>query len=322
MAGAGPVLLWGPLRDTPLAAVCTALARLGTPMFFVVQARVLDTELLLHGDGSGRLRVGDHHCALQDLRSAYLRADASAAAAGLEEPESQAACRAVCATAQARRRADQRHAQRIDDGMAQWLALTPARVVNPLPAMASNGSKPYQTALISAAGFAVPDTLLTNDLDALRQFSARHGPLVYKSTSGVRSIVARLDPGDVQRLARLATCPTQFQPLVPGIDHRLHVIGDEVFGHRIQTEAVDYRYAAAGCTTIARWPVPTALADRARALAVSLGLALAGIDLRLTPDGDWVCFEVNPSPGFSFFEDDDVDDAQSMATAVARLLCG
>ena len=29
--------------------------------------------------------------------------------------------------------------------------------------MASNGSKPYQTQLIRAHGFAVPETLITND---------------------------------------------------------------------------------------------------------------------------------------------------------------
>ena len=28
----------------------------------------------------------------------------------------------------------------------------------------------------------------------------------------------------------------------------------------------------------------------------------AGIDLKETPDGEWCCFEVNPCPGFIFFE--------------------
>ena len=27
---------------------------------------------------------------------------------------------------------------------------------------------------------------------------------------------------------------------------------------------------------------------------------MAGIDLRLTSDGKWYCFEVNPSPAFTF----------------------
>jgi D-alanine-D-alanine ligase-like ATP-grasp enzyme len=48
-----------------------------------------------------------------------------------------------------------------------------------------------------------------------------------------------------------------------------------------------------------------------------MGLLLAGIDLRRTDDGEWCCFEVNPSPGFSFYED---HTGQPIAAAVAELL--
>lgn len=41
---------------------------------------------------------------------------------------------------------------------------------------------------------------------------------------------------------------------------------------------------------------------RCIALARRLNLPLAGIDLRCTPEGRHVCFEVNPSPAFSFYE--------------------
>ena len=44
------------------------------------------------------------------------------------------------------------------------------------------------------------------------------------------------------------------------------------------------------------------LASVASALAASLGLEFSGIDLRITPDGEAVCFEVNPSPAFSYYE--------------------
>jgi glutathione synthase/RimK-type ligase-like ATP-grasp enzyme len=183
--------------------------------------------------------------------------------------------------------------------------------------MASNGSKPYQAALIRQAGFDVPDTLLTNDREALRAFHERHGSIVFKSTSAVRSIVSRLPAGDDARLARLATCPVQFQQYIPGPDYRVHVIGDEVFGHRIESDADDYRYPGASGARMQAWAVEAPLADRLRALAASLGLAMAGIDLRRAPDGAWFCFEVNPSPGFTFFDD---DEAPVIAQATARLL--
>ncbi len=48
-----------------------------------------------------------------------------------------------------------------------------------------------------------------------------------------------------------------------------------------------------------------------------MGLLVAGIDLRLTPDDEWYCFEVNPSPGFTFYED---AGGQPIAAAIAGLL--
>jgi glutathione synthase/RimK-type ligase-like ATP-grasp enzyme len=33
-----------------------------------------------------------------------------------------------------------------------------------------------------------------------------------------------------------------------------------------------------------------------------MGLLIAGIDLKEAPDGEYYCFEVNPSPGFAYYE--------------------
>ena len=46
-------------------------------------------------------------------------------------------------------------------------------------------------------------------------------------------------------------------------------------------------------------------------------LSVAGIDLRKTPEGEWVCFEVNTSPAFTYYEE---ATHQPIARAIARLL--
>jgi hypothetical protein len=295
MSAARPVLLWGSPLDLPIAAVCTALSRLGTPMFLVDQTRSGETsiDIEIGGVPSGWIQIGDQRCALDRIRSVYARPQDSGGAGS--------------------------HAAGVDEALACWLELTPARVVNRLSAMGSNSSKPYQAALIAEAGFAVPDTLVTNDPDALRRFWKRHGSIVYKSCSGVRSIVSRLAANDADRLARLATCPTQFQEYVPGSDYRVHVIGDEIHGHAIDSDADDYRYAGSAGVRLQPWRVPDDLRPRLRALAASLGLVMAGIDLRRSAQGEWICFEVNPSPGFTFY---DAEDDEPIARAVARLLTG
>lgn len=76
----------------------------------------------------------------------------------------------------------------------------PGRVANRVSAMVANGSKPYQSRQLAAAGFAVPPMLLSDEPQAVLDFEAEHGPLIYKSASGVRSIVQPLDAAAKLRL--------------------------------------------------------------------------------------------------------------------------
>jgi len=48
--------------------------------------------------------------------------------------------------------------------------------------------------------------------------------------------------------------------------------------------------------------LPGHVAEACLQMAHSLGLILSGIDLRKAPDNQYYCFEINPSPGFIFYE--------------------
>ena len=61
------------------------------------------------------------------------------------------------------------------------------------------------------------------------------------------------------------------------------------------------------------------VASRCVALARALGLAFAGVDLKITPEGEVYCFEVNPTPAFSYYES---NTGQPIALEVARYLAG
>lgn len=207
--------------------------------------------------------------------------------------------------------------------LAAQAALEDSCVLNPPAAAGSNGSKPYQLSLIAAAGWAVPDTIVTSDVGAARAFLNRHGRVIYKSISGVRSIVRRIDAADTTAaeaaLSRLGHGPVQWQRWMAGVDWRVHVVGRRWFATEVRCEADDYRYAPRAGQEVLLSPgrLPRGLGPRAVALARSLGLSLAGIDLRRTPQGEWVCFEVNPQPGFSYYEE---STGQPIAEAVAALL--
>jgi len=302
-----PILLWGPPADVPLAAVCGALARQGVPFFFVDQTRVLETDITLEVADAigGSVIVAGQSCDLAGVRAAYLRPYASTDADD------------VTAAGQGSRVWD--HALAVDDALITWSDLTSSLVINRPSAMGSNTSKPYQAELIRRAGFAVPDTLVTTDLEALRQFQTQYRALIYKSVSGVRSIVSKLTPDHEARLSDIANCPTQFQEYIPGRDFRVHVVGEDVFAHEIVSDADDYRYAASNGNAVQIQPtaVPPDITDRCRALAQTLGLVVAGIDLRRGTNEQWYCFEVNPSPGFAYYER---EEDEPIANCIARRL--
>ena len=65
--------------------------------------------------------------------------------------------------------------------------------------------------------------------------------------------------------------------------------------------------------------IPDNVAQGCIDLAAGLGLAFAGIDLKFAPEGEVYCFEVNPSPGYSYFE---ANSGQPIAQAVADYLIG
>jgi hypothetical protein len=301
------ILLWGVTQDRPLAKVREALEERGSVYFFLDQARAAETELDLRvgAEVSGTIRISGETCGLEDVSAVYVRCHDSRNAL----PQS-------LQTDDARR-----HAAALDDLVTAWLGVTQARVVNSFAAMASNSSKPYQLSLIAKTGFAVPDTLLSTDMDAVSAFWERHGQIIYKSTSGVRSIVSRLKNEDRGRLHDIRWCPTQFQQYIPGRDYRVHVVGGEIFATEIVSEADDYRYGGRQglAVELRGYALPDDCANRCHALAASLELAVAGIDLRCTPDGEWYCFEVNPSPAFSFYES---ATHQPVSEAIAALLAG
>lgn len=219
---------------------------------------------------------------------------------------------------------DPRDAERgraLVDLVCGWAEGTAARVASRVSAMHSNSSKPYQAQRIAAAGLAVPETLVTDDPAEVRAFVAEHGEVVYKSVSGIRSVVRSLEGPDLRRLDRVRALPTQFQALVPGTDVRVHVVGAETFATEVASDAVDYRYAGREGldARLTATEVPDDVAARCVALAASLDLPLAGVDLRRTTGGGWVCFEVNPMPGFSYYES---HTGQPIARALVRYLAG
>jgi len=301
------ILLWGHASDSALKAVYESLYRMGAKIGFFDQRMVLETQidLAVSSEVSGTMRIKDELIDLAEVSAAYIRPFDSRwlskiAAAGVDSTEWQ-------------------HAVRIEDALLSWAEVAPAFLINRPAAMASNTSKPYQAEQIRAQGFEIPATLVTTDPEAVQTFWEKHVEVIYKSVSSARSVVSRLSAEHLGRLNDISWCPTQFQEYIPGNDYRVHVVGDEIFGCEIRSEADDYRFAFAQQERVElrAFDLPEEVAQRCRSLTTALGLVVAGIDLRCTADGRWFCFEANAVAGFTYYQEacnHHIDDA------IARLL--
>jgi RimK-like ATP-grasp domain len=305
------ILLCGIPSEPPLAKVIDALDQIGAPYAVFNQRHfaAMDMTFEIRADGvSGRLEIGDTGFPLEDVQGVYTRLmDFRLLPELKDRPEASD---------------EYRYCAALHDALTRWCEISSARVVNRVAPMGSNSSKPYQAQLIQRYGFEVPETLITNDPDQVLEFRDRHKRIIYKSTSGVRSIVQMFGDADVPRLPELKWCPTQFQQYVDGIDVRVHVVGSAVFGTRIASAAIDYRYADTQVGEAAKLTASELsddVSEKCVRLASGLGLAFAGIDLKFTPDGRVFCFEVNPCPGYSYFE---AHSGQPIARAVAHYLTG
>ena len=277
------ILLWGLAEDPPLAALRDVLVARGTEHCFLDQ-RAAQTELPdLSRVDAAYIRPYDYG----DIPQA--RGDASRLSA----------------------------LRRIAHGLTEWLEAAPIPVVNRFSVQASNTSKLFQLRLIATHGFDVPGSLVTTDPQAVRAFAKRHGDVIYKSLSSVRSVVKRLDHDRLDCLDAVASCPTLFQVYVPGTDYRVHVAGQRVFATMVHSLADDYRYDHE--TERIAVTLPPEIAARCVTLSHRLGLPFSGIDLRRTPDGSWYCFEVNPSPAYPYYEP---PERPVIAEALADLLSG
>ena len=200
-----------------------------------------------------------------------------------------------------------------------WMDMTRVRILNAPWAMGSNMSKPYQAQLIKEVGFKIPATCITTDKTWMQQFQQKYPSLIYKSVSSVRSIVKELRPADEKILDKIQYLATQFQQKLIGTNIRVHVIGDVLFATKIETTVTDYRYARRENKTaeLSTFKLPQKIEKSCFLLSQQLGLTLCGIDLFLTSENEYYCFEVNPSPGYSFYQN---NTGQDISGAIAKWL--
>lgn len=235
---------------------------------------------------TGRIRLEGQHIPLADIRTVYWRYHM-----GIElPPEIQDPFLQNMAH------------REIESAMGSLLRMLDCLWVNSPEAVAMHAYKIHQLRLLHQAGIRIPDTLVTNDPEAVRAFyEAHHGRVIYKPVrGGAHTETLRAEDLQAERLKELAKSPVQFQECIDGVDVRVYLVGKELFPAEIRSETLDFR--ADPRAKIVPLALPDAVAADCFKLAELLGLVFSGIDVRRTPEGEYVFLEGNPAPMFIHFE--------------------
>ncbi|MBF6073939.1 hypothetical protein IU498_04760 [Nocardia beijingensis] len=196
------------------------------------------------------------------------------------------------------------------DGFIQGLLWSiPAFWVNDPGADRTAARKIVQLETALRAGFAVPETLITNDPDEARSFvESRPGPVVYKRTGTSRAEFAEtriISRDDFGRLAAIRSAPTTFQDYVDATcDLRVVWVDGVEWTVRIDSQAgvgkVDSRLDTS--VDFVHDHLPASVSKSLATLMGALGLSFGVLDIRLGRDGEYYFLEVNPQGQFAYLE--------------------
>ncbi|MBD1845636.1 hypothetical protein H6F89_19940 [Cyanobacteria bacterium FACHB-63] len=176
------------------------------------------------------------------------------------------------------------------------------RWVNSWQAYQFHKEKPRQLSQVYQLGVQIPATLVSNDADAIIRFVQQHSKVIFKPVyGGAHTQFVTPEHLDSSRLqAALSIAPATFQEYIPGTNLRSYVIGDAVYTAEIRSPDLDFRQdLSAELIPIA---LPDSIHQQCLAIARALLLEWTAIDWRLTPEGEYIFLEANPSPMFLHFE--------------------
>jgi glutathione synthase/RimK-type ligase-like ATP-grasp enzyme len=166
---------------------------------------------------------------------------------------------------------------------------------------ATNFSRSVNLMQLKTLGWRIPKTVATNDPDAAHNFIQNCGArTVCKPCSALRADVSMLTMKAVDRLERVANCPVLFQKYVAGNEYRIHSTSKESLGIEISKRA--FRFNRHASFSVARLVTSLQISRLCQNTTSSLGLVLAGIDVRKEKDtGNLFALECNSMPAFTAF---------------------
>ncbi|HEX7150711.1 MAG TPA: hypothetical protein VF618_04415 [Thermoanaerobaculia bacterium] len=165
------------------------------------------------------------------------------------------------------------------------------------PFSSGERSKQRQGETAARCGWRVPETFITNSPGEAFAAIGDGREYILKPPAG-GALVRKID-AEVLRAFASIDMPVAIQEYIEGEDVRVYVIeGEAVAAARIETGELDYRRDPNYIERIHALALPDDVRRRTRAVMEAHRLVCGSMDLRLTPDGEFVFLEVNSAGSF------------------------
>lgn len=178
-------------------------------------------------------------------------------------------------------------------------------------------NKLYQLKLSKKVGFNIPETLVSNSKELVKDFISHHkNKVIIKPLSQgriiegetVRNIFTNiLDDTYVKNIDEYSLTPSILQPYIEkDYEVRVTVVGEKVFSAKIdsQTNAnakIDWRKEKIKSVS---YNLPNDISQKCVLLVKELNLQFGAIDLIKTKNGNYVFLEINPNGQWAWIEFD------------------
>ncbi len=186
-----------------------------------------------------------------------------------------------------------------------YLNNTKSLVINRPLGGKTNDCKLYHLILLKKSGFNIPSSFIFGSKCHAEKIIETKNNWISKGCSGTRTIVEVVEDDLYSSLHKLEFCPSQFQKRIVGSDVRLHVVGKEFIGLKIDSKVVDYRYASRQGfkNKFKIISIPESIKESCLNFCNKEKLLFSGFDFKIDKkSNDWFVLEANPMPGYEFFD--------------------
>jgi glutathione synthase/RimK-type ligase-like ATP-grasp enzyme len=193
------------------------------------------------------------------------------------------------------------------------------RWLNKISSIERGNSKATQLRIAHDIGFSVPDTLIGNDPDEVRQFCAKHGgnivmkPFLQKGwmENGDKrlQVTSVISQADLVEDLPILLCPSIFQNLIEkNYELRVVILGDTIIAAKLNSQGhdhlkLDWRLDAyTQQMTIEPYSLPVEIKTKIKTFMRAMELEMGSMDIIVDKNGNYIFLEINEQGQFLFLE--------------------